>query len=72
MNGLQCWLSVGKAAPKEFRDSCIAIAAGHPIFVVPDAGKSMFAVVKETAKKGTPSKGVLRTFEQWKTLHGKK
>ena len=71
MNGLQCLLCVGKKAPLQFWDSCMATAPHHPIFLVPEAGNSMFEVMKPFTTKSRPSKGILKTFEQWKTLRGK-
>lgn len=72
INGAQCWLCVGKSAPACFQASCIATGRDHAIFVLPDAGKSMFAIVKEAAKTSVPSRGVMRTFEQWKSSKGNK
>ena len=72
MNGMQCWLCVGKNAPACFQSSCMATGQDRAIFVVPDAGKSMFAIVKEAAKTSVPSRGVMKTFEQWKSFREKK
>ena len=71
INGLQCMLCVGKLARAELGNSCIATAPGHPIFLVPEAGNKMFAVMKPYTKNSTPSKGILRTLEYWKKLRGK-
>ena len=71
MNGLQFSLCVGKQAPLKFGEGCIATGPSHPIFLIPDAGKNMFAVLKELVRQSRPSKGILRTLEQWKALRGR-
>ena len=71
VNGLQCMLCVGKRAPAEFWHSCIATAPGHPIFLLPEAGNKMFAVMKPYTKNSVPSKRILQTLEDWKKLRGK-
>lgn len=72
MNGLQYWMGVGKGSPAKFKDSCIATAPGHPLFLVRDAGKSMFAFFIDAAKNTVKSKGVMKTFEQWKAMRNMK
>jgi hypothetical protein len=72
MNGMQCCLCVGKQAPVEFSDACMATGPGHPIFLVPEAGNTMFATLKPFTKNSTLSKGIRKTFAQWKTRRDKK
>jgi hypothetical protein len=72
MNGMQCCLCVGKQAPVEFREACIATGPGHPIFLIPEAGRTMFAAMQPFTKNSALSKGMLKTFEQWKSLRGRK
>jgi hypothetical protein len=71
INGLQCMLCVGKRAPESFWDACIATGPGHPIFLVPEAGNRMFAVMKPFTKNSVPSKRILRTLEEWRKLRRK-
>ena len=71
MNGMQCCLCVGKQAPIEFRQACMATGSGHPIFLVPEAGNTMFAAMEPLTTKSAPSKGILKTLEQLKTRRGK-
>lgn len=71
INGLQCLLCVGKQAPIEFTEACIASGPGHPVFLVPDAGNKMFAVLKPFTKNSKLSKNIRKTFEQGKTRQGK-
>jgi hypothetical protein len=72
MNGLVCWLAVGKGAPLLFEDSSTATAPGHPLFVIPDAGKSMIEILKTKLRNTTPSKGVMKTLEEVRMRRGKK
>lgn len=72
MNGLVSWLAVGKGAGALFGDSCTATAPGHPIFVVPDAAKSMMDDLKKKLRNVRPSTGVMKTFEEVKLRRGKK
>ena len=72
MNGLVSWLAVGKGAMAPFGDSCTATAPGHPIFVVPDAAKSMLEDLKKKLRNVRLSKGVSKTLEEVKRRRGKK
>jgi hypothetical protein len=66
MNGLHCSLCVGKRAGALFGGACMASRAGHPIFLVPDAGESMLAVLQKSVKGSRPSRRLLKTIEQAK------
>jgi hypothetical protein len=69
INGLECLLCVGKKAPVEVADLCLATSPHHPVFVVPETGNKMFKALSPLTSKSKLSNGMRRTFEQWIALH---
>jgi hypothetical protein len=66
LHGLQCLLCVGKMAPREVGDFCVATANGRPIFVIPDVGDKFFDVMKPFTRNSVPSTRIRQTLEEWK------